>query len=43
MQSELSEIFGRDVDILTRRGVENSRNPIRKKQILSTAQTIYAA
>ena len=43
MQNELSEMFGRNVDILTRRGVENSRNPIRKKHILSTAQTIYVA
>lgn len=43
MQAELADIFGRDVDIVTRRGIENSSNHIRKNQILSTAQTIYVA
>lgn len=43
MQDELREVFGREVDILTRRGVEQSRNYIRKKEILSTAEVIYAA
>jgi len=43
MQDELREIFGREVDLLTRRGVEQSRNYIRKKEILSTAEVIYAA
>ena len=43
MQDELRAIFSRDVDLLTRRGVEQSRNYIRKKEILSTAEVIYAA
>ena len=43
MQDELRAIFSRNVDILTRRGVEQSRNYIRKKEILSTAEVIYAA
>jgi uncharacterized protein len=43
MQDELSEIFGRPVDLLTRRGVERSRNPIRRRAILSSAQVVYAA
>lgn len=43
MQEELERIFGRRVDLLTRRGVEMSRNPIRKAHILSTAEVIYAA
>jgi hypothetical protein len=43
MQEELADIFGRDVDIVTRRGIENSGNHIRKNQILSTAQTIFVA
>lgn len=42
MQEELVAIFGRPVDLLSRRGVEESRNPIRKKEILSTAVPIYA-
>ena len=37
MQDELREIFGRDVDVLTRRSVERSRNPYRQDAILSSA------
>ncbi len=43
MQDEPQEMFGREVDLLTRRGVEQSRNYIRKKESLSTAEVIYAA
>ena len=43
MRSELEEIFGRDVDLISRRGVEASRNPSRRKAILDCAMTIYAA
>lgn len=43
MEEELQEIFGRQVDLLTRRGVENSRNYIRRKAILNSARVIYAA
>ena len=43
MEEELQEIFGRQVDLVTRRGVENSRNYIRRKSILNSAETIYAA
>ncbi len=39
---ELGELLGRDVDVLTRRGVEDSRNPYRRHEILSTAETLYA-
>jgi len=42
MQRELEEIFGRKVDLLTRRGVEASRNPYRRDSILSTAKVVYA-
>jgi len=35
MQDELKQIFGREVDLLTRRGVEQSRNYIRRKSTLS--------
>jgi len=37
MEDELVEIFGRDVDLLTRRAVERSRNPIRRESILTNA------
>jgi predicted nucleotidyltransferase len=43
MQDELQQIFGRDVDLVTRSGVENSRNYLRKKAILSSAQVIDVA
>jgi uncharacterized protein len=42
MQAELESLFGRNVDLLTRRGVEASRNPYRKHSILSTSQVVYA-
>lgn len=41
MQEELKELFGRDVDLLTRRSVERSENWIRKKSILEGAETVY--
>jgi predicted nucleotidyltransferase len=43
MQDELVKIFGRRVDLLTRGGVEDSRNPIRKQAILESARVVYAA
>lgn len=42
MELELADLLGRDVDLLTRRAVERSQNPIRRNEILATAQTIYA-
>ena len=43
MATELSELFGRHVDVLTRSSVERSQNYIRRRTILETAETIYAA
>lgn len=43
MQDELKVLLGRDVDLVSRRGVESSRNPIRREAILSSAELIYAA
>ncbi|HUG93685.1 MAG TPA: nucleotidyltransferase family protein [Planctomycetaceae bacterium] len=43
MRDELARLFGREVDLVTRRGVEASRNPIRRKSILSTAEVIHVA
>lgn len=43
MKNELETIFGRTVDLLSRRGVESSRNPIRKNAILNSAELLYAA
>jgi len=43
MENELAQLLGRDVDLVTRRSVEQSRNWIRRREILSTARTLYAA
>ncbi len=43
MERELSELFGRKVDLVTRGAVDNSRNYIRRKAILDSAQVVYAA
>ncbi len=42
MEIELSALLGREVDLLSRRAVERSQNPLRRREILDTAQTIYA-
>jgi predicted nucleotidyltransferase len=41
MEDELKTIFRRDVDLVTRKGIESSRNYLRRKAILSSAQVIY--
>lgn len=43
MQDELSTLFGRHVDLVSRRGLESSRNPLRRRAILGSAEVIYAA
>ncbi len=43
MQDELTALFGRKVDLVNRRGIERSRNPIRRREILDSAEIIYAA
>jgi len=42
MESELEKIFGRRVDLVELSAIEKSRNYIRRKSILSSAETIYA-
>ena len=39
----MREILGRKVDLVTRRAVERSRNWIRRKEILDSAQPLYVA
>ncbi|MGR3310319.1 MAG: nucleotidyltransferase family protein [Candidatus Brocadiales bacterium] len=43
MGNELKQIFGRGVDIVSRRGIESSRNYIRRNAILNSAEAVYAA
>ena len=42
MEGELRGILGREVDLVTRRSVEESPNPIRRDQILNHLETIHA-
>jgi predicted nucleotidyltransferase len=41
MQSELEHLLNRKVDLISKRGIEASRNPLRRKAILEAAQVIY--
>ena len=43
MGEELARIVGRPVDVVSRRGLESSRNFLRRRAILESARTIYAA
>ena len=43
MQDELKAIFGRDVDLVSKQGVLTSRNYLRRKYILESAQVIHVA
>jgi len=40
MENELKQIFGRDVDIVSRRGIEASRNYIRRNAILNSIKVL---
>ena len=43
MEEELEGMFGREVNLVTRSGIEASRNYLRRKAILSSARVLYAA
>jgi len=43
MQNELKALFGRDVDFVSKRGIESSRNYLRRQSILDSARVIYGA
>ncbi|MEW6777691.1 MAG: nucleotidyltransferase family protein [Bdellovibrionota bacterium] len=43
MQDELSALMGRKVDLVSRRGVESSRNRPRRREILENARPVYVA
>ena len=42
-ERELAELLGRKVDLVSRNGIEQSRNWIRKGEILESARIVYAA
>lgn len=41
IQEELKCIIGREVDLVSQRGIETSRNPLRKRAILNSAEAVY--
>jgi len=43
MQEELGRILGRPVDLVSRRGIERSRNPFRRRAILESARVVHVA
>ena len=43
MENELTELLGRDVDLVNIRALEENPNPIYCKEILSNAKVVYAA
>ena len=43
MEDELALMLGRKVDLVERRAVERSENYIRRREILRTAEPVYAA
>jgi predicted nucleotidyltransferase len=42
MQDELETILGREVDLVSRRAVEQSENYIRRRSILGDLEVVYA-
>ena len=43
MECELAELLGREVHLVSWRGLEHSAGPSRRKRILDSAQVVYAA
>jgi predicted nucleotidyltransferase len=43
MQDELEAILGRKVDLVSRRGLETSKNQFRKKTIIDSREVIHAS
>lgn len=43
LEEELAELLGRSVDVIDWRGIEQSQNWIRRREILGSARTLYAA
>ena len=43
IERELSALLGREVDLVSRRGVEASRNALRRSSILDSAAPVYDA
>jgi uncharacterized protein len=42
MKQELKELFGREVDLITRRSLEQSRNRLLRDEIVNSARVLYS-
>ncbi len=42
MQVEFASLLNRPVDLVSRRAIERSANPLRRREILDTARRVYA-
>ena len=43
LRDEIRELLGRDVDLITKSGVQSSPNRLVREEILSSARVLYAA
>ncbi len=43
MEQELASLLGREVNVVSRRAIDQSQNWIRRREILESAQVVYAA
>jgi predicted nucleotidyltransferase len=43
MEDELAQLFGRDVDLVNVRALEENPNPAYRREIIGSARQIYAA
>lgn len=43
MKRELTVLLGREVDLLTKKSIEQSHNWVHRQEILGTAQVVYGA
>jgi predicted nucleotidyltransferase len=43
MEQELTSVFGRKVDLVSKRAIQQSENWIRRREILTTAQPVYVS
>jgi hypothetical protein len=43
IKDELEKLARREVDVMTKQSIEQSRNELRRREILGTAQVIYVA
>ena len=43
LQTELEKLFGRKVDLITRKAIDDFMNPVLKKEVLSTMVKMYGS